>query len=400
MVLGLQQARLGKRMVIHSMVIQIMAAVLSGLVCASAAAQSTAPGKMTFREYSVIDSQQGGLTAATFLVPEQWTVTSRVVWTYADVSHPIRIAARAQSPDGSAWVEFFPMEVYYWLEPVLQPVARGSRSLGMIFAPGIDIKQAVQNQLLSPYRSKLPNLQIVSQRELDPIRMAQAFNTPAAGNGQALSVRLRYTVNGRPAEEDIYAMLGSGNRIPYRGPQGTTYESHRPLWFAHAMGATDGNLRSMYPLLSYIATSVKPDPMWQQRRQQVEQAMAEQFNRNLAAGYARIAAAGAMSKAISANNDAMLAGMQATRRAQNQRDAARKVAGAGSAGSPTDGFDRYIRGTEKYKDPYWGETERSSSEGHHWTDGQGGYRSSNDPGFDPNRGAGSGPTWRRMEPAR
>jgi len=47
-------------------------------------------------------------------------------------------------------------------------------------------------------------------------------------------VRLRYGVGSRTADEDVFAMLGSGNRIPYTGPQGTWYESHRPLLFARA----------------------------------------------------------------------------------------------------------------------------------------------------------------------
>ncbi len=25
--------------------------------------------------------------------------------------------ARAEAPDGSAWVEYFPIEIFYWLEP-------------------------------------------------------------------------------------------------------------------------------------------------------------------------------------------------------------------------------------------------------------------------------------------
>jgi hypothetical protein len=59
----------------------------------------------------------------------------------------------------------------------------------------------------------------------------------------------------------------------------------------------------------------------------------------------------------------------------------------------------YLRGTERMKDPYSGESERYAAR-HHWTDGFGNYRSSDDPSFNPNIGAGGGMTWQRMESAQ
>jgi hypothetical protein len=51
-------------------------------------------------------------------------------------------------------------------------------------------------------------------------------------------------------------------------------------------------------------------------------------------------------------------------------------------------------------DPYWGSSDRDSQYSHHWTDGQGNYRASNDPAFNPNVGGASGATWQRMQPTR
>src|SRR5262249_9456338 len=161
-------------------------------------------------------------------------------------------------------------------------------------------------------------------------------------------LRLRYTRNGQVAEEDIFALLSAGNRIPYTGPQGTTYESHRPLLYVHALGATNGQLQSMYPLLGYIAMSVKVDPAWEAHRQKVQDQLNALFNAAQQAGYSQIAAAGEASRRISANNDSMLASMQATRQAQAQRDAQMRAA-ANSGYSASDGFSQYIRGTERMK---------------------------------------------------
>ena len=369
-----------------------------GLVFAVAMQAQAAPSAdIKFRRHAVIDQQQGGIVMATLMVPEQWKVTSKVHWNYADSSFPVRSMARIESPDGSAWVEFFPAEVFYWLEPAVgQKQAYGSRSLGMTYAPGIQIQQAMQQFVIAPYRGKMPNLQVVDSRQIDDRRLVAAFDFKSAEPGQAMATRLRYTLNGQPVEENVYAMLGDGNRIQGPpGPLGVVYERHRPLWLAHALGATNGNLQSVLPLLTYIATSVRGDPIWAQQRAKVQNFLNAEFDRIMAQGYARIAAAGELSRRISANNDAMLANMQAKRAADQQRDAARSAAASGGG---KNGFNDYIRGIERVNNPYGGESEVSSQSRYHWTDGSGNYRGSNDPSFNPNVGPGTGPTWQRMEP--
>jgi hypothetical protein len=354
-----------------------------------------AAARVQFRVQPIVDEQQGGLVVATITVPQSWTVQSRVVWKYEDASHPVRAAARAEAPDGSAWVEYFPNEVFYWLEPVRSPVPVGGRSLGMIHAPNIRLPDAMRHFVIAPYRGRMERLEVVGTR---PVRgLPEAFHLPPSP-GEAMAVRLRYVVAGHTVDEDVYGMLGSGNRIPYTGPQGTWYESHRPLVLTHAVGAIDGKLDGLYPLLGFIATSVTIDPAWEAHRQQVMQQLSVEFNRMIARGYAQIQAAAQLSRTISANSDAMLASIEAQRKAQAQRDAARRAASAESR-SPSDEFSLYIRGTERMKDPYRGESEQSYQQRYHWTDGSGNYRSSNDPSFNPNVGVGGGVTWQRMEPA-
>jgi hypothetical protein len=54
---------------------------------------------LQFRAHQIVDQQQGGLVLATITVPTQWRVTSRVQWTYSDVSHPVRAIIRANGKD-------------------------------------------------------------------------------------------------------------------------------------------------------------------------------------------------------------------------------------------------------------------------------------------------------------
>ena len=288
--------------------------------------------------------------------------------------------------------------MFYWLEPVRSTVPVGARNLGMIHAPGIGVRDALLRFVVAPYRGRQPGLQQAPPRRIDPARLLAAFRQPPQP-GEAAAVRLRYQAAGGALDEDVYAMVGSGERVPYTGPQGTWYESHRPLIYAHALGARAGSLDSTLPLLAFIAGSLEIDPAWQARRQRVMQALQVEFDRYIARGYAQIQAAAQLSRTISANNDAFLASMQAQRQAEAQRDAARR-AQAASSRSPNEAFSEYIRGVERMKDPYWGESDRSYHQRYHWTDGHGNYKSSNDSGFNPNLGAGGGVTWQRMEPAR
>lgn len=91
---------------------RVVPAALALLFAAQATAQG---GGLAFRVQPITDPQLGHLTIGTIAVPEQWRVKQSVQWRLQDVSQPLHVYARAESPDGSMWVEFFPLEVFYWL---------------------------------------------------------------------------------------------------------------------------------------------------------------------------------------------------------------------------------------------------------------------------------------------
>jgi hypothetical protein len=64
---------------------------------------------------------------------------------------------------------------------------------------------------------------------------------------------------------------------------------------------------------------------------------------------------------------------------------ARPTSSPGQGRSASDKFDDYIRGVDTVDDPYWGTSQHSSLEKHHWTDGYGSYRSSSSADYDPGR---------------
>ena len=138
---------------------------------------------------------------------------------------------------------------------------------------------------------------------------------------------MRYESGGETVDEEFFGLMTPKLTIPYHGPQGTTYEYHRTLALVHSIGAkgdTKGDkLESMRPLLGYMARSYEVDKVWEKQRDVVIKQLNDAYNRNLAAGYAQIEAAGRLSRSISANNDAMIQAMDESRAEQRAANATR-----------------------------------------------------------------------------
>jgi len=353
---------------------------------------------MHFRTHAVLDKQQGDMVVGTFAVPQDWAAVSEVKWTPSDAMNPARMSARMSAPDGSAWIESFPPEVFDWLQPEYQRKRRGSHAFGMTYYPHINVQTAMKEFVIARYRGKVQDLQIVGYRPLP--NLATALGKPALP-GDSLAARIRYKSSGHIVDEELFCLLGVDNPVASHSPVGTGYEHHRVLEYVHSMGAWDGKLDTLHPLLGFIAASFNPNPAWRASVTQVTRQFAQQFNRQLARGYRQIAAAGARSRQISANSDAFLARIDAQRTASNRESEQRhQAANSAERGldKSNDDFDQYIRGTEKMADPYWGTSERSYNSQYHWTDGYGNYQDSNDVTFDPNKN--SNVNWQQMQPAR
>jgi hypothetical protein len=161
-----------------------------------------------------------------------------------------------------------------------------------------------------------------------------------------------------------------------------------------AFRAAKGQLDSYREMFWRMAASVRVNPLWEQLYNQVLQQLQVQFNNYIQAGYNQIQAAGQLSRAISANNDAML------RSFEQQRQAAARSShsSSGSGRSPNDSFSDYIRGVETVHDPYYGESQQDANYQYHWTDSSGNYQYSDDPFFNPNIGATT--HWTLMEPKK
>lgn len=371
---------------------------LLGLISLTACNKSNNPAaeaaKVKFRVREVVDKTQGGLVGLRFAVPQDWKADGRFEWNYRDTYTPLHVYTRAEAPDGSAWVETYPAELFYWLDPRWDgpnPTAPGN--IGGIHHRDIRLVEAMQRYVIARYRAKEKNLQVLGIRPVE--NLPQSLGQPAAP-GHGVCIRVRYESGPDTVDEEFYGFMSDLVTIPYTGPQGTTYEYHRGLSLVHSIGAKKNSLESMRPITGRIATSFQVDKIWMQRYQAVTKQLVAQFQQNLARGYAQIEAAGRLSRQISANNDAMIASMDQQRAQSNAASAAAR-ASDDRAYNAAENFDQYIRGTEKVEDQYGQVSEQPNQYNYHWADGFGSFVHSNDPDFDPNRYSNG---FQRMTPSK
>ncbi len=340
-----------------------------------------------FTPRTIIDRQQGGMPVAVFLAPQTWPDHSEVTWNYSQMSNPVQASARAENPANDEAYFLYPNLDLFWLLPAgyFRP---GQNYLGQIYAqptrPEIALATFAQQA-----RGRFPGFKIVGSKSLPGL--PAALGVPSSKTQQGVGIKVTYERDGRPLEEEFYAVYYRVN-VPYDGPQGRTWQTNWGMQMVHSFRAAAGTLERRREVFAAIARSLRRNPAWQARLAAINQYLSEQFNRQLQAGYDQIAAAGRLSQQISANNDAMLASID------SRLQASRSSGAQGSGRSGPDKFDDYVRGVDTMDDPYYGTSQRPSTQTYHWTDGYGGYRDTNDAGADPNQHESG--SWTLMQPSR
>lgn len=343
-----------------------------------------------FTVRTIVDHQQGNLPVATFVAPEKWVDKSDVVWNYANYSNPVASTLDVQSPSGDEVFHGFAAVNLFALRPDLGFYRAGQNVGGQIFArpmaPADALLTFVQN-----VRHGVAQLHVIGSKDLPDL--PAVMQLPPSQNQRGVGLKVTYDLNGKPTEEEFYAVYYKTD-IPYDGPQGRTWQINWGLIALHSFRAPLGTLDKRRPVFAAMAKSIRRNPAWQQRLAAINAYLAEQFNRQLQAGYNQIAAAGALSRQISANNDAMIASIDRSLQASR----ASSSSGASAGRSSNDKFDDYIRGVDTTDDPYYGTSQHSSNESYHWTDGYGAYRNSNDASYSPNQSETG--NWQLMQQAR
>ena len=294
----------------------------------------------------------------------------------------------AENPANEEAVFGYPAAQFFCLRPVSGYYRPGQNVGGLVFA---ERQPPVQTLLtfIQQARAGHSKLQLIGSKDLP--ELPAALRLPPSENQRGLGLKITYELNGKPVEEEFYAVAYSID-IPYDGPQGRTWQNNWGLNALHSFRAPLGTLDRRRSVFAAIAKSFRPNPAWQQQLAAINAYLAQEFNRQLQAGYDQIAAAGRLSRQISANNDAMIASID------RQLQTSRTTSSGPETRSAADKFSDYIRGVDTVDDPYYGTSQHAYTEKYHWTDGYGSYRNSNDATYNPNQTENG--NWQVMQPAR
>lgn len=348
---------------------KLFLALLLLVCCASGA---FAANTLRLSTYDIVDRQMG-IPAFRVLAPEGWRLNGGLTWN-ANLANLVTAEVAITAPDNSAGFYVHPAPLYI-SGPIQYQWPAGQLYLGMIVMPIPNSPTEFVQQLVLPQqRPNARNLRLVEQQEMPGWANGIAATNPQSGGqiqGYGTRARFAYTENGRNWEEDFYCvvLVTTGQNL---------------IWLAErnlSVRAEAGKLNALKPVASAFVNSFRLEPSWFARFNKAQQQW-------IAAQQQGIANAGALSRAISRSNDQF---NQSLMQSWNDRQQAEDRASRE--------FSEYIRDSENYYDPL-NETSVELPGGYDqaWTNNQGEYLLSNEPGFDPN--INSNLNWQQINPVR
>ncbi len=331
-----------------------------------------------YRRVSVQDQPNmiGG-EAFSFLCPVDWKMEGGMVWR-DHPAMPATVHLRIFNPKGLEQLESFPTLGFNWgglLTPEMGfPV--GANYMGNEVRPPVQSAMQYLKEIIVPrYRADV-QARLIGEQELPEWAKAvsqQAEQVPGVQvQSHAGKIRLAYTVQGQPVEEDLYCVLqtvflqAAGNMCIQTGER------------VHGIRAASGRLDESTRVMQAMVTSVRVNPQWFNQYQQVCQAL---HNMQMQ----KIRTAGQISRIISESNreisDMMHESWQ--RRQESEDRIARK-------------WTQAFRGVETYYNPIdQRPVELPSGYRHAWVSGNGEVVLTDQANFNPNVELGG--SWESME---
>jgi len=333
-----------------------------------ARAQEPPMRTLHMKAIAVADPIVGGDVAFRMLVPSGWQTQGGIEWNFnlADLAYG---RFRVFDPAGHDALEVFPNYTRMWSNQyALTP---GTLYGGCVLEPPPASAGDWVASVASQARTAARNLRVANRARLAELERVLSANGAQAS---AERVRLSYEEGGVSIDEDVYCAITIET-----SPYGNGTILWRPARL-YSYRARQGELDSRQGLVQAMADSVRVELGWFAKYQQVLRMKND-------ANFAAIAAAGELSRRISANSDAILAMYRGAWEAQ--QSAYDRV---------SRGFSEATRSVQSYADPAKSyPVELPAGYRHAWVSAGGEYYLSNDE-VDPNTAGTT--AWKRLEPAR
>ncbi len=295
-----------------------------------------------------------GLILGAVDLPAGWTAMSGVTWRPDWPSNPVSSWARTADPVTQVGIDFLPAQSYAWLEPNPGMIARGASFGGQTSLPPAPatetLTQRVIPQMLGPTARVI---EVGSDPEL-----IERLQAPQQLGTRFEAVTAKVELPG--LSERWYGLAFYRVEPPQYGPMGPLTQTNWGFYRLVVFHAPTGMLDEHVETLWAVVDGLKINPAWEKKAAATMNDIAQGATLQMAHGYADIAAAGQISRQISADNNAMIADMDATRFAYNLAEERLRHAQL-AARDPTSVFDEAIRGVQTMNDPLWGTSQQDAS---------------------------------------
>ena len=340
------------------------------------------------------DPRNRGQVVETFLAPQTWADSSQVGWDLSSPNNPAYFSIKVSNPANDEEYNLYRDAHFYSLRPDDRSVPMGRAFMGAVHLYPMAPARALV-AFASYLRGRQPKFQVIGSRDLPKLPGAELYAANVHPHG--VGVKVSYELNGKPVEEEFYAVHYLID-LPYDGPMGRTWETHWGLYLPRSFRAAAGTLNQRRPIFAAIYHSSRLNQTWNRRLEAVSKALQAEFSRGIQAANDRTAAARRYSEQITANSNAFLANVERQNQALYADSSSSPSSSESGGRDPAEKTDDYLRGVTTLDDPLYGTQQLSNGYEYHWTDGNGSYRSSNDGTYDPNATENSG-SWQLMKPS-
>ncbi len=336
-----------------------------------------------FKQYSCIDRQGTGGEAFSFLMPVDWVFDGGIIWFLDNPAMPATAAMKLTNPRGSEQFELFPNQAFWYTtnQQMLYIKPVGSRYFGCEVRPQMNAMQALHRVVLPRFRSDAGNLRVISEQEVPELaQIIKKTQQPQAGlraDANAGKVRVEYTMNGKPMEEEIYAAVESYT-YPIQSWSGVVYNTNWTVDYIFSFKAEKGKLDEAAKIFQTIIYSFRVNPNWYNKYTQL-------VNYLIQRQIQQIHSIGELSRMLAQTSDQI--------REDNMRQYYEREA---IHDKISENFSDYIRGVDRYYDPNVGhQVELPTGYDNAWSNPLGEYIISDDPNYNPN--IGSNLHWEQLE---
>jgi hypothetical protein len=342
----------------------------TALIAVTSSVASAQTKTLTMERVVVRDPMVNNIVAGQMLKPKGWQFNGGMKW-YPNHFHQVCFEATVSNPNGLEQFEALQWTTCTWMTRPVFPLQTGSNYLGSVVLPPMSPAEVIEKFTTPTMRKGARVL-----RHYDMPEIADFYSKTFGGKCRSTRSRIEYQVNGQAVEEDIYLTISYSSQDIGGGNISTTWQPATPPF---ALRAARGQLDAATPELLAVAHSGSVTKEWADSVGYVKSLFMKRMNQG-------IVDAGAISRQISANNDAVINIMRSAR--ANRAAAEDRTA---------KNFSDYLRGVGEYTGG--GSTYvLPSGYSNAWAGSNGYVILSNDPNYNPN--TGSIANWTPLQPVR